>query len=277
MLSYKLSIAVLFGMTLHAHASILLTAGPNEGTTPQSWNFADVRLNASGQIISRISAVLQADRYGLHAAADVINDQWPPHPAPVAGIRVDDVVVNSRTGTTPPPGTTTTVRFGGHLEGGMTGKGGGSVQLDLVVPGKTNRHVGISAGNFPVNDFFYTSPFTVTIGQPFTVEAILTIGVSALPGHATVDFGDSFTFDPSSVLQLTEPHLYTVSSVAWGLVDNRLPVASIPGVPEPAGCAFVLLAGVIIWRITKRGTNYDCEPVTEIARPRHRTARLVHR
>ena len=242
--SIAMLVGMLLGMSLHAHASILLTAGPNTGASPQTWSVENVQLNSSGQIISRESAVYQADRAFLRAEADVINDQWPPHPAPYAGILVSDVVVNSRAGTTPPPGTTTMVQFGGHLEGGMTGSGGGSVQLDLIVPGKTNRHVAMSADEFPVSDFFYTSPFTVTIGQPFTVEARLTIGVSALPGHATVDFGDSFTFDPSAVLQL-EPG-FTASSASWGLVDNRLPAAAVP---EPPAAGLALLSLILIWTI----------------------------
>ena len=95
---FKLAIvSLLLTMSVHAHASILLTAGPNEGAGPQTWEHAEVRLNSSGQVLSRISAVYRADRYGLRAEADVINDQWPPHPAPYAGIRVDDVVVNAAT------------------------------------------------------------------------------------------------------------------------------------------------------------------------------------
>src|SRR5690606_7773938 len=121
---------LLLTLSVDAQAAMIFTAGPNEGTLPQTWTIENVRLNSQGQLISRETATLKADRFELRGEADVVHSQWPPHPAPVVRVEVTDVVVSSATGMTPPPWTTTAVRFGGHLEGGLTGSGGGSVILD---------------------------------------------------------------------------------------------------------------------------------------------------
>jgi hypothetical protein len=256
-MAFKLSILIVLGISVYARGAILLTAGIFEGATTQSWSDEHIRVDASGRIISRYRASFQADQNGLHAVADVFNDIWDPHPPRFAGIRVDDVVVNPVPIAFPAPGdpppTTTTVRFGGNLSGHLTAGdmagANASAVLNMSIAGKTTTSIIFGLDELPVSGFFQTSEVTVIVGQPFTVSASLRVKVAAR-GHATIDFGDSFTFDPSSVLVL-EPG-FTASSPSWGLVDNRLSMPAVAGVPEPSGCAFVLLAGVIVWTITKR-------------------------
>jgi hypothetical protein len=186
-----------------------------------------------------------------------LNDIWDPHPPRFAAIRVDDVVVNPvpipfPAPGDPPPPTTTTVRFGGNLSGhltaGDTAGANGSAVLNMSIEGKTTSII-FGLDELPVSGFFQTSEVTVIVGQPFTVSASLRVKVDAR-GQATIDFGDSFTFNPSSVLVL-EPG-FTASSASWGLVNNRLPVASIPGVPEPAGSGLALFCLAAIWKLKKR-------------------------
>jgi hypothetical protein len=231
-----IGITVLLMMGAHAQASILYRAGPNEGTLPQTWTDFIGTPN-----VSYTEFFYQAHQGGLRAEVTVRNDVWAPHPPPVAEIVIDDVVVNSASGNVP-PGTTTTIFFGGELTGGLTGtQGGASAILNLRAAGAV-RSYAYNVDEFPVSGFHHVGPVTVTIGQPFRVSASLRVGVSALPGFSTIDFGDSFKFNRSSVLML-EPG-FTASSASWGLVDNALPV------PEPSG--LILIGTAAIWRLVGR-------------------------
>jgi hypothetical protein len=86
------------------------------------------------------------------------------------------------------------------------------------------------------------------VAQKFQERTALALSLPAkIHGGATIDFGDSFTFNPSSVLVL-EPGI-TASSVSWGLVDNRLRVPAVAGVPEPRGSALVLLSLAVVCKL----------------------------
>jgi hypothetical protein len=204
-------------------AQTIYTAGPNTGPTPQA--FGQVVRTPSG----KYELDFRAGADGLGMRVTVENEVYAPHPAPVAAIRISDLII-----TGDEPGALTGLAATPLLHGSKSGNlGAGHVAVTFTIissRGVSNPSAVRNIPEFPVNTAVSTGPIEVPVNEPITFGVSMTIGAS---GTGTLDASKSLLFNREAVFDL-EPG-FTANSVSWGLVNNRL-------VPEPA--SIWLLAGM---------------------------------
>ncbi len=266
------------------------------GNSPQA---AGARVNgASPGGRCAVLAEASASSAGLKAKVDLVGTSYTGRAGyrATASYFADDFIV-----TGPSSGTIlTTMSFvydgtafaylvpvnGGNLRGNTSALSNARIDVSGVVGGVSPLTASVSAGAFAggtnptITDTelgpgsISTAPFTVTVGVPFSVRMTLNAIASAgatrgttspfigLDGGAISDFGSTLWFNPAGPI-LDLPQGYTLTSLAAGIVDNRI-AADLPDggggngdgqVPAVPPLALMLLGGVLLMRRSRHAPH----------------------